>query len=570
MTEFNFEPFEIAKNWLPKLFSELLRIRQDRALELTALSETFGDPFQLSKYYVEPNCQNINPVDFGEDYAVVKQPVFQLIEGFIGEERKNNQMFLLSDAGMGKTSLLMMLKLAHITSFWPNGYNCVLLKLGEETLGIIRGISEKHKTVLLLDALDEDPLAWERARERTVDLLKATSFFKRVIITCRTQFFTANGDPFNRRGQVEIGGILCTAIYCSLFSDNQVQLYLRKRFPEKFKNIEWRTRVQEILSGMGFLRMRPMLLAHIDDILESGDGVWNEYSILRALIDAWLLREQRKARNAPPDFKKKLKIVCRKVAVDMFSSRRRYITKNTEELLRIEFESGVGYNGFSIGSRSLLNKDSDGNYRFSHSIIQEVLAVEYLIGNPTFALTSHGVITNDMNRIAAAWVRQASSPVLSTRDLSIFDFSDQDFSGIKFGKITLANANLAGAKLIGCLLFAADMRNADLRGADLSESDLSGANLHGALLSGAVLKKSICIATDFEAASLDGCNLNGADFSQATLINCDLSYASMAGTIICGAIIEASDFDPANFEGAIGVDGVKLVNNSLNTLPSLD
>lgn len=69
----------------------------------------------------------------------------------------HTQLFILSDAGMGKTSLLLMLKLAHLFSFWPKRYNCLLLKLGPDTLERLRAHPNKGDTVLLLDALDEDP-----------------------------------------------------------------------------------------------------------------------------------------------------------------------------------------------------------------------------------------------------------------------------------------------------------------------------------------------------------------------------------------------------------------------------
>lgn len=61
---------------------------------------------------------------------------------------------------MGKSSLLMMLKLTHLTQFWPSGLDFRLLKLGPKTLEEIGGIRRRRKTVLLLDALDEDPATW--------------------------------------------------------------------------------------------------------------------------------------------------------------------------------------------------------------------------------------------------------------------------------------------------------------------------------------------------------------------------------------------------------------------------
>ena len=146
-------------------------------------------------------------------------------------------MFILADSGMGKSSVLMMLKLAHINSFWPKGYQCVLLKLGPETIAEIESIRSKRNTILLLDALDEDPLAWDKIEDRLSDLLAASHNFRRVIISCRTQFFSAGRDPFNHKGRVEVGGFICPVIYLSLFSEQQINQYLHYRYVHHLQSL---------------------------------------------------------------------------------------------------------------------------------------------------------------------------------------------------------------------------------------------------------------------------------------------------------------------------------------------
>ena len=98
----------------------------------------FGDPVELAKYYVEPDCQEMNPADrHEEDRMVVKQPVMEKINEFLEQpsfQLGSNQLFVLSDAGMGKSALLAMLKLMHMTKFWPQDRNCVLKKIGHQNL----------------------------------------------------------------------------------------------------------------------------------------------------------------------------------------------------------------------------------------------------------------------------------------------------------------------------------------------------------------------------------------------------------------------------------------------------
>jgi len=64
-------------------------------------------------------------------------------------------LFILGDAGMGKTSLLLMLKLMDLGGFWPKKFTSYLHKLNEFTLETISKIENKKSTILLLDALDE-------------------------------------------------------------------------------------------------------------------------------------------------------------------------------------------------------------------------------------------------------------------------------------------------------------------------------------------------------------------------------------------------------------------------------
>lgn len=150
----------VSMDWIKPLVKKLKTIRDDRIDEINRIAGTFGDPKDLARYYVEPKCQHYNPADHHEDeepISFVKTPVFTTINDFLNREviMRNGctQMFILADAGMGKTSLLVMLKLTHLLKFWPSDYDCLLLKLGPDTMEVIRNHENKANTVLLLDAL---------------------------------------------------------------------------------------------------------------------------------------------------------------------------------------------------------------------------------------------------------------------------------------------------------------------------------------------------------------------------------------------------------------------------------
>ena len=53
--------------WVKPLLQKLNDIRGQRAKDVTALADVFGDPGVLLNYYVVPNCQHHNPADHDED-----------------------------------------------------------------------------------------------------------------------------------------------------------------------------------------------------------------------------------------------------------------------------------------------------------------------------------------------------------------------------------------------------------------------------------------------------------------------------------------------------------------------
>ncbi len=375
----------LGEKWIKALWRRLSSIRRDRESELNMINDEilFSDPLELAKVYIEPFCQEVNPADrHDEDFFVSKEPIFKKFSEFLKLgtfQQGNNQLFILSDAGMGKTSFLVMIKLLHLTSFWPKGYYCVLEKLGENTLEKISSLENKRLTVLLLDSLDEDPSAHGKVRERLLEILKATKNFNRVIITCRTQFFpTVEKDPLELTGRIRIDTFICPSKYLSNFDDNQVHQYLDKRFPKRLfnKNSEKKEKAITIVEGMTSLRCRPMLLSFIEDLVNS-TKFWtfgSEYLIYNFLVENWLLREQAKTGiNGQV-----LMHACAQLAFELQSKKAVKISSKDLDYLIESMNLLKMVKSIDIKGRSLLNKNSSGEYRFSHYSIQEFLVVFYI------------------------------------------------------------------------------------------------------------------------------------------------------------------------------------------------
>ncbi|MCW5202776.1 SUMF1/EgtB/PvdO family nonheme iron enzyme [Desulfobulbus sp. US4] len=387
----------IKPAWIKPLWKKLGRISDERKKELARLRDEFVDPETLKGLYIEPFLQDRNPADVMQEdlLAAARQPAFERINEFFQgslplEKDGRHQMFILSDAGMGKTSLLLMIKLMHLTSFWPKGHHCALFKLGDDTLKRVQALPNKGETVLLLDALDEDPQAWKRIRDRLLDLLQASEDFRRVIISSRTQFFPEmESDRLGRPEIKVLSGYHCPVLYLAPFTDVQVQEFIHRKLP-----LSWhhhlrlqagrikkdREKAVRLLEHMQDLRMRPMLLQHIDKLLVADcQQEWNAYTVYEALVAEWLdrevrkLREQHKNRRVPE--RKELFHACLRIAEQMErgGGDRRIISE--EELRQlIEADENIAWlEKFELGGRSLLNRNSDRAFRFSHYTIQEFL-----------------------------------------------------------------------------------------------------------------------------------------------------------------------------------------------------
>ncbi len=533
--------YPLAKDWLARLLKLWTTLRKERQAELEEIRNVFADPELLAKTYIEPDCQRTNPAEVHEDEPMrtFRQPIRDWLNPFLDgeffERDGRNTVFVLSDAGMGKSSLLMMLQLTHLLRFWPGGVDLRLLKLGPETLGVLEGLEYRSSTVLLLDALDEDPAAWGRFEERIQELLHIGKSFRQVILTCRTQFFPKGGrTPIETPEKVEVAGFVCNLVYLSPFSDEQVEAYLRKVYPGTWADRlrKWLTdrdseeleRARKVVLPMRSLRMRPMLLAYLKDLVEAEVENWSEYAVYETLVDHWLLREKRKHGLE----REELWRACRMVALHLQAAGQRELTPaQLEELLAAHPVAGQ-LQQLDVGGRSLLNRKADGSYRFAHYSIQEFLAVHALVSEGEELEPAQPLrVTDQVQTFLRSWLAAAPEERLARVPWRHLDFAADrglDLSVIDLHGIELPR-QLRGAKLAGC----------DLHGTQLQESDLREADLRKAHLREAHLRRADLREADLSGADLSGADLSGADLSGADLSGADLSGADLSGADARGA-----------------------------------
>ncbi len=557
---------------IASLFDKLKTIRHDRKNELNALANVFGDAEELAKFYIEPQCQHANPANEDEDEpaSIVTSPVFNTINRFLNgdfavRDDGRNVLYILADAGMGKTSLLMMLKLSHLTSFWPKNYDCVLLKLGKGSIHEINNIKNKQDTVLLLDALDEDGEAFGAVKERLLNIIGKVHNFRRVIITCRTQFFPNDEiDPYKRIGKIKIGGFVCPMFFLSLFDSTQVNEYLNKRFSDD----EFIARAKNIILSMGSLQFRPLLLAHIDGFMESSRSEWNEYTVFETLTDTWLMREEVKLKS----LNKKVTHVellnaCISIANLMNEKGIRSIHEEQIEKLRENNLPDITrISQIDLSGRSLLNKNSDNEFRFSHYSIQEFLLARGIISNK---ITKQGSVKFTDKIYSFLELNNPTNKIFSEinytgANLAGKNLRNRDFSGINLSKVNFSNSNLSGAIFKKCKMINSRFGNAILINSDMSNCDLTGAFFGKANLENAILNNCKLISADFTDASMIKTDLSFSDLSNGKIKNANLTSANtkklnINGVSTAGAVLKGTSIMAAVYQERERIDNENVL-----------
>ena len=107
--------------------------------------------------------------------------------------------------------------------------------------------------------------------------------FKKIIITCRTQFFPKGEEIPSETGVLKLGPRKASEkgmyefwkLYLSPFDDEEVKKYIRKRYP--FWMNDKRQKALKLSQKIPMLAVRPMLLAHIPDIIDSKVNIVSTY-----------------------------------------------------------------------------------------------------------------------------------------------------------------------------------------------------------------------------------------------------------------------------------------------------
>lgn len=391
------------------------RLKDSKNLDPFFSKEDIKD---ATKYFVQTRFQNVSASNYDEPieshaYITTKRLLSFFIKVVFNRQKAKNKFFMiLADSGMGKTTFMLNLYIRYKKKIFRE-YDIKLFPLAHDKIDLLIENEDseiKKKTILLLDAFDEDPRAISNSEERLNEIVQKSSDYKFIIITCRTQFFENDkSEPYQTKiKKFTDGGGFQTfgKLYVSPFTEKEINSYLNKRYPlfkttlneiypfhntnKQFNNLN-KEKAKQIVNGCLDLMVRPMLLSYIDTLVEDKEQVIRDnYEIYDLLVSRWIERESyQKQFPFREKFKLDLLTFTKKVAIflyELFKSEGRLYLTN-DEIAIFEGTAYIELSSLEMKNKSLLTRNSRGDIKFSHKSIWEFFLVKEMFENEDFWIT---------------------------------------------------------------------------------------------------------------------------------------------------------------------------------------
>lgn len=333
------------------------------------------------RYYVEPLCSQVDPAG-REDFRSVlpfSASLFSTLDKALEADVQPTYLILLADSGMGKTSALINYYMRNLRR-WRRSTTIALYYLGSADVAQrIAETQQKSNTVLFLDALDEDLHAIRDSGARIQELLLLAKDFRGVLISCRSQFFAKDEEITSKTGILKVGPRAAgesamyelQKVYLVPFTSLQIRSFLRKRYGLFQRHA--RGRAEAVIRQVGDLSARPMLLSYIDDLVQRKETLHRVTDAYSRIVAAWLKREEGHVGNIHA-----LRAFSERLAVKLYLERDTWGGEHAprDEISRVAKEWGIDLDQWKLTGRSLLNRDAQGNFKFSHRSILEFLFVQ--------------------------------------------------------------------------------------------------------------------------------------------------------------------------------------------------
>ena len=415
--------FAAAVSGFPKLLAAIQAWANARraarlSMQLTQSTHTpsfsADDINEATSNYVAPNCSSIDPSNESDlRNVVVTEPAFDVIESILNIGGDSRHAIILADSGMGKTTFCLNFYAKEMRKKPKKRRSVAIIALGRgDAIDKIKKIERKQDTILFLDAFDEDHLAIQNPDSRLSELMSSAEDFKHVIVTCRSQFFRDDESIPKGSGIMFAGPRKAGArreyplrkLFLAPLNAKQISKYVRLHFPySKISVIGKRKAARDLIDAIPELSVRPMLLALVPDLVKEKRKISELFELYEFMIEKWLLREKGWIEEA------QLLSISKSIAVDIYLRQQEGLGDRISiDLLKsISDREGCSVETWKLTSRSLLNRDLVGLYKFAHRSILEYLFISSAIDGDKRCF---GVPWTDfMKDLFLSWGRSSTS-----------------------------------------------------------------------------------------------------------------------------------------------------------------
>ena len=330
--------------------------------------------------YLTPKCSPGDPANKDKEAFLsdMRESIYTYMDRSIAKQSRSYHL-ILADTGMGKTAFC-------INYFYRlrkrKNRVCLVSLASDGFVTYIKNITAKQECILILDAFDEYAAGKEDGHEAFMELIKQCEDFKSVIVTCRSQYF--QGEDFIPRetplpdirpkGLNASSNFSLVRSYISPFDDKEIATYISKHFPFwKFWNFKTRRKAYSLAKEVPDLAHRPMLLEYLPELVKNREWSNELYDLYSLLVDGWLDREKNWI-DSEKLLKASFEIAYNFTCVEKIDR----LSKNRIQNI-VEKALGLSPSWKHLSTRSLLNCDSKGRYKFAHRSILEYLLVRMAI-----------------------------------------------------------------------------------------------------------------------------------------------------------------------------------------------
>lgn len=363
-----FPILDLTKSWFKQLENKLLEY--DRKSLRQSFSHYVNVGFEYDSNSLFRLASKIHPNKIISTRDRLQKNVYNLF--WYGFLRKNECfVLLLADVGAGKT--LFMQKLFHDFALSYPQERLVFMYSGEGTFDKIRAIPNKSHTALFLDAIDEDSGARSELYpnaywSRYAGLLTE---FKRVIVSCRTQFFKRKENEWiHLKGRLDF-----EIVELKLFSENEAKQYLNLKYQN---NLPYRKQAISIYNQKPQLFNRPLVLSWIDDLLHSNRQynflfeIYEEVTLRWAEREAAIVEQNQTGRREYPQ---RLISFSKELAAWLYRDTRRDTQAESIDQLSIKF----AITRRDARSRSFVTRNRvTDRFAFCHESLQDYFLARFL------------------------------------------------------------------------------------------------------------------------------------------------------------------------------------------------